>query len=98
MKVESSIKETTINTTTSPTKDMNEIINIICKWNGITKSRFSEIVWPYNYIGTDTNWDAIFTQNGVLVNPIGIYLKNTYDWKDIVFEKWNDKFFFILRW
>jgi hypothetical protein len=44
MKVESSIKETTINTTTPPTKDMNEIIDIICKWNGITKSRFSEIV------------------------------------------------------
>ena len=97
MKVESSIKETTINTTTPPTKDMNEIIDIICKWNGITKSRFSEIVWPYNHIGTDTNWDAIFTQNGVLVNPIGIYLKNTYDWKDIVFEKWNDKFFWRLR-
>lgn len=97
MKVESSIKETTINTTTPPTKDMNEIIDIICKWNGITKSRFSEIVWPYNHIGTDINWDAIFTQNGVLVNPIGIYLKNTYDWKDIVFEKWNDKFFWKLR-
>ena len=97
MKVESSIKETTINTTTPPTKDMNEIIDIICKWNGITKSRFSEIVWPYNHIGTDTNWNAIFTQNGVLVNPIGIYLKNTYDWKDIVFEKWNDKFFWRLR-
>ena len=97
MKVESSIKETTINTTTPPTKDMNEIIDIICKWNGITKSRFSEIVWPYNHIGTDINWDAIFTQNGVLVNPIGIYLKNTYDWKDIVFEKWNDKFFWRLR-
>lgn len=97
MKVESSIKETTINTTTPPTKDMNEIIDIICKWNGITKSRFSEIVWPYNHIGTDINWDAIFTRNGVLVNPIGIYLKNTYDWKDIVFEKWNDKFFWRLR-
>lgn len=97
MKVESSIKETTINTTTPPTKDMNEIIDIICKWNGITKSRFSEIVWPYSHIGTDINWDAIFTQNNVLVNPIGIYLKNTYDWKDIVFEKWNDKFFWKLR-
>lgn len=97
MKVESSIKETTINTTTPPVKDMNEIIDIICKWNGITKSRFSEIVWPYNHIGTDINWDAIFTQNNVLVNPIGIYLKNTYDWKDIVFEKWNDKFFWRLR-
>ena len=97
MKVESSIKETTINTTTPPIKDMNEIIDIICKWNGITKSRFSEIVWPYNHIGTDINWDAIFTQNNVLVNPIGIYLKNTYDWKDIVFEKWNDKFFWKLR-
>lgn len=97
MKVESSIKETTINTTTPPTKDMNAVIDIICKWNGITKSRFSEIVWPYNHIGTDINWDAIFTQNGVLVNPIGIYLKNTYDWKDIVFEKWNDKFFWRLR-
>lgn len=97
MKVESSIKETTINTTTPPKKDMNEIIDIICEWNGITKSRFSEIVWPYNHIGTDTNWNAIFTQNGVLVNPIGIYLKNTYDWKDIVFEKWNDKFFWRLR-
>lgn len=97
MKVESSIKETTINTTTPPTKDMNEIIDIICKWNGITKSRFSEIVWPYNHVGTDINWDAIFTQNNVLVNPIGIYLKNTYDWKDIVFEKWNDKFFWRLR-
>ena len=97
MKVESSIKETTINTTTPPIKDMNEIIDIICKWNGITKSRFSEIVWPYNHIGTDINWDAIFTQNNVLVNPIGIYLKSTYDWKDIVFEKWNDKFFWKLR-
>ena len=97
MKVESSIKETTINTTTPPTKDMNAVIDIICKWNGITKNRFSEIVWPYNHIGTDINWDAIFTQNGVLVNPIGIYLKNTYDWKDIVFEKWNDKFFWRLR-
>lgn len=97
MKVESSIKETTINTTTPPTKDMNEIIDIICKWNGITKSRFSEIVWPYNHIGTDINWDALFTQNDVLVNPIGIYLMKTYDWKDIVFEKWNDKFFWRLR-
>lgn len=97
MKVESSIKETTINTTTPPKKDMNEIIDIICQWNGITKNRFSEIVWPYNHIGTDINWDALFTQNGVLVNPIGIYLKSTYDWKDIVFEKWNDKFFWRLR-
>jgi hypothetical protein len=44
MKVESSIKETTINTTTPPTKAVGEIIDIICKWNGITKSRFSEIV------------------------------------------------------
>lgn len=97
MKVESSIKETTINTTTPPTKAVGEIIDIICKWNGITKSRFSEIVWPYNHIGTDINWDALFTQNNVLINPIGIYLKNTYDWKDIVFEKWNDKFFWRLR-
>lgn len=97
MKVESSIKETTINTTTPPTKAVGEIIDIICKWNGITKSRFSEIVWPYNHIGTDTNWNALFTQNDVLINPIGIYLKNTYDWKDIVFEKWNDKFFWRLR-
>ena len=97
MKVESSIKETTINTTTPPTKAVGEIIDIICKWNGITKSRFSEIVWPYNHIGTDTNWNVLFTQNDVLINPIGIYLKNTYDWKDIVFEKWNDKFFWRLR-
>jgi hypothetical protein len=44
MKVESSIKETTINTTTAPVKNTNEIIDIICKWNEITKNRFSEIV------------------------------------------------------
>lgn len=97
MRVESSIKETTINTTMAPTKDVNAIIDIICKWNGITRSRFNEIVWPYNHIGTDINWDAIFTQNNVLINPIGIYLKSTYDWKDVVFEKWNDKFFWRLR-
>jgi hypothetical protein len=44
MKVESSIKETTINTTTAPVKDINDIIEIICKWNEITKNRFNEIV------------------------------------------------------
>lgn len=97
MKVESSIKETTINTTTAPVKDTNEIIEIICKWNEITKNRFSEIVWPYSFIGNDTDNNPIYARNGVIINPIGVYLKNVYDWKDIVFEKWKDKYFWRLQ-
>ena len=97
MKVESSIKETTINTTTAPVKDINDIIEIICKWNGITKNRFNEIVWPYSFIGNGADNNPIYARNWVIINPIGVYLKNVYDWKDIVFEKWKDKFFWRLQ-
>lgn len=97
MKVESSIKETVINTTTAPIKTDKEIIEAICKRNWITEEQFKNVVWPYSFLWTDVDNNPIYIREWVLCNPIGMYLKNTYDWKDIVFEKGNDKFFWRLR-
>lgn len=97
MKVESTIKENCVNTTTEPLKNTEEIINAICEWNGITLDNFRHIVWDYTKIGIDNYWNPIYTQDRDIINPIGAYLVNVYDWKQVVFEKGNDKFFWTIR-
>ena len=97
MKVESSIKENYTSTTIEPITDTNEIIKAICEWNGISSEEFKAVVGNVTKVWQDDKGQPIYTQNGTIINPIGIYLMNTYDWKDIVFEKWNDKFFWTLR-
>lgn len=93
MKVESSIKENYSTTTTKPTTNTEEIIQAICEWNGTTIDDFRRVVWDYSLIGKADNGENIYSQSDVIINPIWVYLMRTYDWKDIVFEKWNDKFF-----
>lgn len=94
MKVESSIKENSISSTTPPIKNTEEIIDIICQWNWITIGDFKNKTWPYHIYGKDSNgWDIYVDDFTTIVNPIGLYLRNVYQWKTVVFEKNNDKFF-----
>ena len=97
MLVESSIKEVCENTTTQPITDTEEIIKIICEWNGIIIDEFRQVVWPYKLIGTDSDNKYIYTLDDCIINPIGVYLTKSYNWKTVVFEKWNDKFFGKLK-
>lgn len=97
MKVENSIKQNTISTTQEPITNTEEIIKAICEWNGITVSEFDDKVWYYGKIGTDTSGNDIFVNHGKIINPIGSYLYNVYEGKRVVFEKWNDKFFWTIR-
>lgn len=96
MKVESSIKESYTSTTTEPIKNIDDIINIICEWNGISLEQFKEITWNYVKAGVDNDWNPLYLQWDNIINPIGKYLMAVYNWKDIVFEKGNDKFFWIM--
>lgn len=98
MKVESSIKENLISSTTQPLTKMDDIIDAICEWNGITLAQFKEKIGTFSKIGTDMNGQDIYTddmQN--IINPIGKYLVHEYQWRTVVFEKWNDKFFWKLK-
>lgn len=97
MKVESSIRENYSSTTTPPITNVDEIINAICEWNGITLNDFKFLTWTFREIWKDNNWNPLYMQDDRLVNPIGMYLLRAYDWKQIVFEKWNDKFFWKLQ-
>lgn len=97
MKVESSIKENYSSTTTPPLTNVDEIINAICEWNGITLNDFKSLTGAFREIWKDNNWNPLYMQDDRLVNPIGMYLLRAYDWKQIVFEKWNDKFFWKLQ-
>lgn len=97
MKVESSIKENYTSTTTEPITDIWEIIKVICKWNNITLDEFKTKVGIFNKIWQDDKWQPLYEYDWRLINPIWVYLMNVYDWKDIVFEKDNNKFFWTLR-
>jgi len=97
MKVESSIKENCISTTVEPITDTNEIIQAICEWNGITLSDFKNVTGIWHEIWKDGNWKPLFESDGRLCNPIGMYLSRKYDGKSVVFEKWNDKFFWRIQ-
>ena len=98
MKTESSIKENIVSTTTQPITNYDEIIKAICEWNWITENNFKEKVWHYYLFWTDTGGNQIYVNDSkTIVNPIGIFLVNVYQWKSVVFEKWNDKFFWKLR-
>lgn len=93
MKVESSIKESYSTTTTEPLTKTADIVEAICEWHWIDINKFNDIVWPYRTIGKDNEWNDICIQVDVVINPIGKYLMNVFDGKEVVFEKWNDKFF-----
>ena len=94
MKVENFIKENLISTTTPPLTNYDEIIQAICDWNGITLWQFKDKVWYYSKYWTDNNGKPIYVNDfKQMVDPIGIYLVKAYQWKDVVFEKWDDKFF-----
>lgn len=97
MRVESSIKENYSSTTVEPITDIDECIKVICEWNGISLGRFKEITWSYVKAWVDNDWQPLYLQGSSIINPIGVYLMQVYDWKDIVFEKWDDKFFWTLR-
>lgn len=97
MKVESSIQENLISTTTQPITDTEEIISAICEWNEITREEFNSVIWDYSKIGTDENWKPIYMKDWYIIYPIEMYLENTYSWKTVVFEKWNDKFFWKIE-
>lgn len=97
MKVQSSIKENYSSTTVEPIKDTDECIKVICEWNGISLERFKEITWDYVKAWVDNNWQPLYLQHSSIINPIGVYLIQAYDWRDVVFEKWDDKFFWTLR-
>lgn len=98
MITESSIKETLISTTTEPITDMDAIIDAICRWNWIPLNEFKDKVWNYYLFGKDNNWNQIYVNDAEhIVNPVGMYLRNAYQWKFVVFEKWNDKFFGTLK-
>lgn len=96
MKVASEIKENYASTTVKPTTDSEEIIQAICDWNWITLDDFKSIIWDYHIEGKDNNWNNIYCQWNTIINPIGKYLLIAYDWKSVVFEKWDDKFFGVL--
>lgn len=94
MKVENSIKENLISSTTPPLTNYDDIIQAICDWNWITLWQFKDEVWYFSLYWTDKNWKAIYINDiWQLVNPIWIYLLWVYQNKSVVFEKWNDKFF-----
>lgn len=97
MKVESSIKENYSSTTIQPLTKTEEIIQAICEWNGITVDDFRWVVWNYSLIGKDDNGENIYAIDDNIINPIGMYLMRAYDWKEIVFEKWKDKFFGTMK-
>lgn len=97
MQVENSIKETTVSSTVEPIKDYTKIIDVICKWNWITIEAFRDIVWSYVELWKDNNWSPIYVHNSEIIDPIWKYLKRVYEWKKIVFEKWNDKFFWTIQ-
>lgn len=94
MKVESSIKENFSTTTVEPIKDTDKVIQAICEWNGITLDAFKESVGDFYLLWRNSDWEPIYADwDNRIINPIGKYLVNTYDWKSVVFEKDNDKFF-----
>ena len=97
MKVESSIKENYSSTTTEPITDTDECIKVICEWNDISLERFKEITWSYVKAWVDNNWQPLYLQGNNIVNPIWLYLMSAYNGRDIVFEKWDDKFFWTLK-
>ena len=97
MKVESSIKENCVSTTTQPITDTEECIKAICEWNNISINDFRNITWDYALVGVDNDNNRIYVKWDTIINPIGVYLMSAYDWKDIVFEKWNDKFFWTIK-
>lgn len=97
MKTESSIKENLVSTTTPPITDIDECIKAICEWNNISLDEFKRIVGDYAKVGTDNDWQPLYLQHDSIINPIGKYLMAVYDNKDVVFEKWNDKFFGTLK-
>ena len=97
MKVESSIKENYSSTTVEPITNTEQIIPIICEWNGISVADFKRIVWDYRIAWTYTDWTPIFMIGSSVIDPIGMYLMAVYNEKDVVFEKWDDKFFWTLR-
>ena len=97
MKVESSIKENCVSTTTQPITDTEECIKAICEWNNISIDEFRAITWEYRLLGTDSDNNYIYVKWDTIINPIGVYLMSAYDWKDVVFEKWNDKFFWTIK-
>lgn len=97
MKVENSIKENLISTTTQPITKMADIIKAICEWNGITEQQFKDVVGDYSLLGTDKDWNDIYVAGDIIINPIGVYLRGAYQWKSVVFEKWADKFFWNME-
>ena len=97
MKVESSIKENYSSTTVKPITDTEEVIKAICEWNGISLDDFKNKVGWYILAWKDVNGENIYVKADTIINPIGVYLLTVYDGKSVVFEKWNDKFFWTLR-
>jgi len=97
MKVENSIKENYSSTTVEPITDIDKVIEAICEWNGISLGQFKDATWDYVKAWVDNNWQPLYLQGSSIINPIGVYLMQVYDGKDVVFEKWNDKFFWTLR-
>lgn len=98
MLTENSIKENLVSTTIQPITDTDEIIKIICEWDGITLGQFKDKVGSYYLFGKDNEWKNIYTNDfSQIVNPIGMYLRNVYNGKTVVFEKWNDKFFWKIK-
>lgn len=97
MKVESSIKENYASTPIKPITDTEECIKAICEWNNISLEQFKEKVCNYSLLWKDINGNDIYLSGDRVINPIGEYLNNVYADRGVVFEKWNDKFFWTLK-
>ena len=98
MKTESSIKENLISTTTPPITDIDWIITAICEWNWITAQQFKDKIWNYYLLWTESNGRQIYVNDThTIINPIGMFLTHTYQWRTVVFEKDNDKFFWKIK-
>lgn len=98
MKTVSSISENIISTTTPPITDMEEIIKAICEWNEMTVDSFKSSIWSYHLYWTDSDGKKIYVNDSrTIIDPIWMFLVNAYHWKWVVFEKWNDKFFWKIR-
>lgn len=93
MQRENSIKETVSNVAEEPITDYKKVLEIIAEWNGISFADLLSKSGNPSIIGTDSKWIPIFAREWYIIDPLREYLRATYDWKEIVFEKWDEKYF-----
>lgn len=97
MQTTSSITNNSWKTTTQPLTKFSDIVEAICEWDWILESDFFDIVWCPIMIGEDKFWNPIYRIRDRICKPIFEYLVKTFDWQEVVFEKWAEKFFWKMR-